>query len=68
MTFDDGPDPRWTPDILDILRQENVPATFFIIGKNGQAYPDLVRRVVNEGHEIGNHTFTNPNLVKFPVL
>lgn len=66
LTFDDGPDPRWTPDILDILRQENVPATFFIIGKNGQAYPDLVRRVVNEGHEIGNHTFTHPNLGEIP--
>jgi len=66
LTFDDGPDPRWTPRIMDILKQENVPATFFIIGKNGQAYPDLVRRMVNEGHEVGNHTFTHPNLVKFP--
>jgi cellulose synthase/poly-beta-1,6-N-acetylglucosamine synthase-like glycosyltransferase/peptidoglycan/xylan/chitin deacetylase (PgdA/CDA1 family) len=67
LTFDDGPDPRWTPAILDILRQENVPATFFIIGKNGQAYPDLVRRLVNEGHEIGNHTFTHPNLGEIPA-
>ncbi|MEO8433387.1 MAG: glycosyltransferase [Pyrinomonadaceae bacterium] len=66
LTFDDGPDPRWTPRILDILKQENVPATFFIIGKNGQAYPDLMRRVVNEGHEIGNHTFTHPNLGEIP--
>src|SRR5258708_1952366 len=66
LTFDDGPDPRWTPAILDILKQENVPSTFFIIGKNGQAYPDLVRRVVNEGHEIGNHTFTHPNLGEIP--
>ena len=67
LTFDDGPDPRWTPAILDILKQENVPATFFIIGKNGQAYPDLMRRLVNEGHEIGNHTFTHPNLGEIPV-
>src|SRR5215213_418487 len=67
LTFDDGPDPRWTPAILDILRQENVPATFFIIGKNGQAYPDLVRRVVDEGHEIGNHSFTHPNLGEIPL-
>jgi peptidoglycan-N-acetylglucosamine deacetylase len=67
LTFDDGPDPRWTPAILDILKQENVPATFFIIGKNGQAYPDLVRRIVNEGHEIGNHTFTHPNLGEIPA-
>jgi cellulose synthase/poly-beta-1,6-N-acetylglucosamine synthase-like glycosyltransferase/peptidoglycan/xylan/chitin deacetylase (PgdA/CDA1 family)/spore germination protein YaaH len=67
LTFDDGPDPRWTPAILDILKQENVPATFFIIGKNGQAYPDLMRRLVNEGHEIGNHTYTHPNLGEIPV-
>lgn len=66
LTFDDGPDPRWTPRILDILKQENVPATFFIIGKNGQDHPDLLRREVNEGHEIGNHTFTHPNLGEIP--
>ncbi len=66
LTFDDGPDPRWTPAILDILKRENVPATFFIIGSNGQAHPDLVKRIVNEGHEIGNHTFTHPNLGEVP--
>src|SRR5207248_5625963 len=62
LTFDDGPDPVWTPRILDILKQENVPATFFIIGEYGQASPDLLRRIVNEGHDIGNHTYTHPNL------
>src|SRR5689334_23094883 len=67
LTFDDGPDPRWTPAILDILKREGVPATFFIIGKNGQAYPDLVKRIVNEGHELGNHTFTHPNLGEMPL-
>jgi cellulose synthase/poly-beta-1,6-N-acetylglucosamine synthase-like glycosyltransferase/peptidoglycan/xylan/chitin deacetylase (PgdA/CDA1 family)/spore germination protein YaaH len=67
LTFDDGPDPRWTPAILDILQREQVPATFFIIGKNGQAYPDLVRRIVAEGHELGNHTFTHPNLGEIPL-
>ena len=67
LTFDDGPDPHWTPAILDILKRENVPATFFIIGKNGQAYPDLVRRIVNDGHELGNHTFTHPNLGEVPL-
>jgi cellulose synthase/poly-beta-1,6-N-acetylglucosamine synthase-like glycosyltransferase/peptidoglycan/xylan/chitin deacetylase (PgdA/CDA1 family)/spore germination protein YaaH len=67
LTFDDGPDPRWTPAILDILKQEQVPATFFIVGKNGQANPDIVRRIVNEGHEIGNHTFTHPNLGEMPL-
>jgi cellulose synthase/poly-beta-1,6-N-acetylglucosamine synthase-like glycosyltransferase/peptidoglycan/xylan/chitin deacetylase (PgdA/CDA1 family)/spore germination protein YaaH len=66
ITFDDGPDPQWTPAILDILKQENVAATFFVIGKNGQAYPDLLRRIVNEGHEIGNHTYTHPNLGEIP--
>jgi peptidoglycan-N-acetylglucosamine deacetylase len=67
LTFDDGPDPNWTPAILDILKEEHVPATFFIIGKNGQAYPGLMRRIVDEGHEIGNHTFTHPNLGEIPV-
>jgi cellulose synthase/poly-beta-1,6-N-acetylglucosamine synthase-like glycosyltransferase/peptidoglycan/xylan/chitin deacetylase (PgdA/CDA1 family)/spore germination protein YaaH len=67
LTFDDGPDPRWTPQILDILKRENVPAAFFIIGKNGQAYPDLVRRIADEGHEIGNHSFTHPNLGEIPL-
>jgi cellulose synthase/poly-beta-1,6-N-acetylglucosamine synthase-like glycosyltransferase/peptidoglycan/xylan/chitin deacetylase (PgdA/CDA1 family)/spore germination protein YaaH len=67
LTFDDGPDPRWTPAILDILKREQVPATFFIVGKNGQAYPDLVRRIVNDGHELGNHTFTHPNLGEVPL-
>ncbi|HEY2963268.1 MAG TPA: glycosyltransferase [Pyrinomonadaceae bacterium] len=67
LTFDDGPDPRWTPAILDVLKREQVPATFFIIGKNGQAYPDLVRRIVNEGHELGNHSFTHPNLGEIPL-
>ncbi len=66
LTFDDGPDPEWTPDILDILKQENVPATFFVIGKNGQAHPELLRRIINEGHELGNHTFTHPNLGEIP--
>src|SRR5437762_967704 len=66
LTFDDGPDARYTPALLDILKQENVPATFFVIGKNGQAEPDLLRRIVNEGHEVGNHTFTHPNLGEIP--
>jgi cellulose synthase/poly-beta-1,6-N-acetylglucosamine synthase-like glycosyltransferase/peptidoglycan/xylan/chitin deacetylase (PgdA/CDA1 family)/spore germination protein YaaH len=62
LTFDDGPDPDFTPDILDILRQAKAPATFFIIGVNGEEYPDLLRREVAEGHELGNHTFTHPNV------
>ena len=62
LTFDDGPDATYTPQILDALRQAGVHATFFIIGGNGEAHPDLLRRIVDEGHELGNHTFTHPNI------
>ncbi|MEP6946466.1 MAG: polysaccharide deacetylase family protein [Acidobacteriota bacterium] len=66
LTFDDGPDATWTPKILDILKQENVKATFFIVGSNGQTNPSLVKRIVDEGHLIGNHSFTHPNLGEVP--
>lgn len=66
LTFDDGPDPVWTPQILDILKRENVKAAFFIVGSNGQSNPSLIRRIVDEGHEIGNHSFTHPNLGEVP--
>lgn len=62
LTFDDGPDPEWTPKVLDILKAKGVKATFFMIGGNAAANPDLVRRVRAEGHEIGNHSFTHPNM------
>src|SRR5881394_3917421 len=62
LTFDDGPDPKWTPKILDILKAENVKAAFFLVGARAEEYPDLVRRIVAEGHEIGNHTYYHPNL------
>jgi peptidoglycan-N-acetylglucosamine deacetylase len=62
LTFDDGPDADWTPKILDILKREHVTGTFFMIGENAMAEPFLVRRVVDEGNEIGSHTFTHPNL------
>jgi len=61
ITFDDGPDPTWTPKILDILKQKNVPATFFVIGWDASRWPQLLRREYNEGHEIGNHTYTHPD-------
>jgi peptidoglycan-N-acetylglucosamine deacetylase len=67
LTFDDGPDREWTPRILDILKKEQVKAAFFIIGKNAQKNPDVVRRIVNEGHEIGNHSFTHPTLNEIPM-
>ena len=59
LTFDDGPDPRWTPAVLDVLRRHGVHATFFVVGARVLEHPDLTRRVVDEGHEIGNHTFSH---------
>lgn len=64
LTFDDGPDPHWTPLILDLLRQNHVSATFFVMGSNAEKYPSLLRRIVDEGHEIGSHTFTHSNLAE----
>jgi cellulose synthase/poly-beta-1,6-N-acetylglucosamine synthase-like glycosyltransferase/peptidoglycan/xylan/chitin deacetylase (PgdA/CDA1 family)/spore germination protein YaaH len=61
LTFDDGPDPRWTPEILNILHRYNVPATFFVIGENAEANPGIVQREWDEGMEIGNHSFTHPD-------
>ena len=62
LTFDDGPDPEWTPKILDILKAAKVKAAFFLVGVNAERYPNLVRRIVDDGHEIGNHTYYHPNL------
>ncbi len=62
LTFDDGPHPRYTEQILDALKENGVRATFFIIGENVELYGDsLIRRMIDEGHEIGNHTFTHPH-------
>jgi cellulose synthase/poly-beta-1,6-N-acetylglucosamine synthase-like glycosyltransferase/peptidoglycan/xylan/chitin deacetylase (PgdA/CDA1 family)/spore germination protein YaaH len=66
LTFDDGPDPDFTPQVLDILKEKGVHASFFIIGQNAAAYPGLVQRLVAEGHDVGNHTFTHPNLGELP--
>jgi cellulose synthase/poly-beta-1,6-N-acetylglucosamine synthase-like glycosyltransferase/peptidoglycan/xylan/chitin deacetylase (PgdA/CDA1 family)/spore germination protein YaaH len=66
LTFDDGPDPVWTPKILDILKRENVPGAFFILGTNGQEHPEIVKRIYDEGHEIGNHSYTHANLGEVP--
>jgi peptidoglycan-N-acetylglucosamine deacetylase len=64
LTFDDGPDPKWTPAILGILKEKKAPAAFFVLGTQAQHYPDLVERIVAEGHEIGNHTYTHQNLAE----
>ena len=62
LTFDDGPDPKVTPLILDLLAAKGVKATFYLIGKQALAYPDLVQRLQREGHDIGNHSFTHADL------
>jgi cellulose synthase/poly-beta-1,6-N-acetylglucosamine synthase-like glycosyltransferase/spore germination protein YaaH/peptidoglycan/xylan/chitin deacetylase (PgdA/CDA1 family) len=60
LSFDDGPDPEWTPKILDILKQKRAPGTFFVIGESANQEADLVKREYALGNEIGNHTFTHP--------
>ena len=62
ITFDDGPDPEWTPKILDVLKREHVPGTFFLIGIQAEKFSGLTQRIYREGHEIGNHTFTHPDI------
>jgi cellulose synthase/poly-beta-1,6-N-acetylglucosamine synthase-like glycosyltransferase/peptidoglycan/xylan/chitin deacetylase (PgdA/CDA1 family)/spore germination protein YaaH len=62
ISFDDGPDPEWTPKILDVLKKYNVKGTFFMIGEVAQENIGVMQRVYREGHEIGNHTFTHPDI------
>jgi len=68
LTFDDGPDATWTSAILDTLASRNVKATFFIVGRNVEAHIPTVRRIVREGHEFGNHTYSHPNLAMTPKV
>ena len=62
LTFDDGPNPVWTPRLLDLLASHDVRATFFLVGSRAQAQPALVRQIVAAGHLIGNHSWSHPNL------
>jgi cellulose synthase/poly-beta-1,6-N-acetylglucosamine synthase-like glycosyltransferase/peptidoglycan/xylan/chitin deacetylase (PgdA/CDA1 family) len=62
LTFDDGPDPAWTPKVLDVLKKHRAHAVFFVTGTMASRYPDLVERMVDEGHEVGLHTFNHPDL------
>ncbi|MFE7908708.1 polysaccharide deacetylase family protein [Streptomyces albogriseolus] len=62
LTFDDGPDPTWTPKVLDVLKKHDAHAVFFVTGTMASRYPDLVQRMVDEGHELGLHTFNHPDL------
>ena len=64
LTFDDGPDPVFTPQILDKLQRYGVKATFFLLGVNIEKYPEIVKRIAAEGHTIGNHTYDHPKLTE----
>ncbi|MEO6847274.1 MAG: polysaccharide deacetylase family protein [Chthoniobacterales bacterium] len=64
MTFDDGPNPKLTPKLLDLLKERNIKVTFFVVGENAEKYPEILQRIVAEGHEIGNHSWNHPALTK----
>jgi peptidoglycan-N-acetylglucosamine deacetylase len=64
LTFDDGPDEVYTPKILDILNEKKIQATFFVIGQQVSEAPEIVKRIMNEGHEIGNHSWSHPNFME----
>jgi peptidoglycan/xylan/chitin deacetylase (PgdA/CDA1 family) len=66
LTFDDGPDPVYTPAVLDVLHDLHAPGTFFLVGARAEAYPDLVRRIIGEGHAVGSHTYTHVCLDSSP--
>jgi peptidoglycan/xylan/chitin deacetylase (PgdA/CDA1 family) len=61
LTFDDGPNPSWTPQLLDLLARHSVRATFFLVGSFAHGEPELTRRIAAEGHLIGNHSWSHPN-------
>src|SRR5476649_1602838 len=64
MTFDDGPHATLTPKLLDLLARKKIKATFFVMGENAEQHPEILKRAVAEGHEIGNHSWSHPNLAK----
>ncbi len=64
LTFDDGPNARWTPKLLDVLAGHGVRATFFMLGSRAEAQPELVRRIAAAGHLVGNHSWSHPNLAR----
>ncbi len=67
LSFDDGPDPEWTPKILDVLKKYGVHGSFFMIGEEAENNPGVMERVYREGHEVGNHTFTHPDLSEISI-
>ncbi|WP_253195060.1 polysaccharide deacetylase family protein [Streptomyces sp. MP131-18] len=66
LTFDDGPHPTWTPQVLGLLRQHGAPATFFVIGENAVWQPDLLRAIAAEGHLVANHSWSHPRFDRVP--
>ena len=62
LTFDDGPDPEWTPPVLDALARHGMRATFFVVGERAERHPELVARILAEGHETGSHSWDHPSL------
>ncbi|OAI48137.1 hypothetical protein AYO45_05305 [Gammaproteobacteria bacterium SCGC AG-212-F23] len=64
LTFDDGPSPKYTPQILAILKKYNIKATFFVVGASAKKYPELVREIIAEGHAVGNHSWSHPMLTR----
>ena len=67
LSFDDGPHPEHTPTLLDLLRQHGARASFFLIGSKVKLYPDVVQRIVDEGHVIGNHSMRHPRMPQLPA-
>ena len=68
LTFDDGPHPDYTPEMLDVLKEKNVKATFFLLGQQVEKYPDIVKRISEEGHLIGNHSYKHEQLSKLSSI
>ncbi len=64
MTFDDGPSKALTPQLLDILKERHMHVTFFVVGQNAKDHPEILKRAIDEGHEIGNHSWSHPNFAK----
>ncbi|MFC4597003.1 polysaccharide deacetylase family protein [Cohnella hongkongensis] len=67
LTFDDVPDPRYTPKVLDILKRKDVRASFFVVGTRARKYPELVKRIHREGHDIGNHSYNHPDFSRLSL-